>query len=109
LPHSAGAVAATFDNAGVEALVRWAQAGDPDYSYAAFSEKVKDKGCAGYIVSFLGAASSTTVEPLKPMSRCSRNEPHGFINSGIDAGGDDGKASFRLVPGRPIFGLSLRS
>lgn len=54
LPHSAGAVAATFDNAGVEALVRWAQAAGPDYSYAAFSEKVKDKGCAGYIVSFLG-------------------------------------------------------
>jgi hypothetical protein len=54
LPHSAGAVAATFDNAGVEALVRWAQADGPDYSYAGFCEKAKDSGCAGYLVSFLG-------------------------------------------------------
>lgn len=54
LLHSAGAVAATFDNAGVEALVRWAQADEPEYGYAAFSEKAKDKGCAGYIVSLLG-------------------------------------------------------
>ena len=54
LPYSAGAVAASFDNAGVQALVRWAQAGGPGYSYAAFSQKVKNEGCSGYIVSFLG-------------------------------------------------------
>jgi uncharacterized protein YbcV (DUF1398 family) len=54
MPHSVGSVAAAFDSAGVETLVRWAQANDPDYSYAAFAEKVKSAGCAGYLVSFLG-------------------------------------------------------
>ncbi|HTO40446.1 MAG TPA: hypothetical protein VL026_05665 [Rhizomicrobium sp.] len=54
MPPSAGSVAATFDAAGVEALVRWAQANGPDYSYKAFCEKVKTAGCAGYLVSFLG-------------------------------------------------------
>ncbi|RYE71554.1 MAG: DUF1398 domain-containing protein [Oxalobacteraceae bacterium] len=51
---SSGAVAATFESAQVEALVRWAQADGPDYSYAAFCERVKAAGCAGYLVSFLG-------------------------------------------------------
>lgn len=54
MPHSARAVAAGFDSAGVEALVRWAQADGPDYSYASFCEKVKAAGCAGYLVSFPG-------------------------------------------------------
>jgi uncharacterized protein YbcV (DUF1398 family) len=54
LPHSGGPVAAAFDSAGVEALVRWAQANDSDYSYIAFSERVKAAGCAGYLVSFPG-------------------------------------------------------
>lgn len=54
MPHSAGSVAAAFDGAGVEALVRWAQANGPDYSYLAFCEKAKSAGCAGYLVSFLG-------------------------------------------------------
>jgi uncharacterized protein YbcV (DUF1398 family) len=54
LPHAAGSVAATFDSTGVEALVRWAQANGPDYSYVAFCEKVKSAGCAGYLVSFPG-------------------------------------------------------
>jgi uncharacterized protein YbcV (DUF1398 family) len=54
LPHSAEPVAKAFASAGVEALVRWAQANGPDYSYAAFCEKVKAAGCAGYLVSFLG-------------------------------------------------------
>jgi uncharacterized protein YbcV (DUF1398 family) len=54
LPASEGTVAATFDAAGVEALVRWAQRNAPDYSYPAFCEKVKASGCAGYLVSFLG-------------------------------------------------------
>ncbi|MBY8823277.1 hypothetical protein [Sphingomonas colocasiae] len=35
-------------------LVRWAQSGDPSYSYAAFSEAAKQAGCAGYMVSFPG-------------------------------------------------------
>lgn len=54
MPHSAGDVAAAFDPEGVSALVRWAQANGPDYSYSAFCEKVKAAGCAGYLVSFLG-------------------------------------------------------
>lgn len=54
MPYSAGPVAAVFASAGVEALVRWAQANGPDYSYPAFCEKVKAVGCAGYLVSFLG-------------------------------------------------------
>ncbi len=51
---SAGTVAAAFDPAEVERLVRWAQANPADYSYVAFSEKAKAAGCAGYLVSFLG-------------------------------------------------------
>ena len=54
LPPSLGSVAVVFDAAHVEALIRWAQAKGPDYSYAAFCEKVKAAGCAGYLVSFLG-------------------------------------------------------
>jgi uncharacterized protein YbcV (DUF1398 family) len=54
VPHSAGPVAAAFDSDGVEAQVRWAQTNVPDYSYAAFCEKVKAAGCAGYLVSFSG-------------------------------------------------------
>ena len=47
-------VAASFDQAGVAAQVRWAQANSPDYSYDAFCKNVKACGCAGYIVSFSG-------------------------------------------------------
>lgn len=54
LPHADGSVAAAFDSAGVAALVRWAQANEPDYSYPAFCEKAKAAGCAGYLVSFPG-------------------------------------------------------
>ncbi|SMF55887.1 Protein of unknown function [Xaviernesmea oryzae] len=54
MPTSSCHVAATFDAASVEALVRWAQANGPEYSYKAFCEKVKAAGCAGYLVSFLG-------------------------------------------------------
>lgn len=54
MPPSAGTIEAAFDAAGVEALVRWAQANRPDYSYKSFCEKVKAAGCAGYLVSFLG-------------------------------------------------------
>jgi hypothetical protein len=54
MPHSGGPVAAQFASAGVEALVRWAQSNDSDYSYAHFCEKAKAAGCAGYLVSFLG-------------------------------------------------------
>ncbi|MDP3339469.1 hypothetical protein [Frigidibacter sp.] len=50
----AGAVAAGFDAAEVERLVRWAQANPPGYSYAAFSQQAKAAGCAGYLVSFTG-------------------------------------------------------
>ncbi|WP_029620706.1 DUF1398 domain-containing protein [Pseudorhizobium marinum] len=54
LPQSPAPVAAAFDGAAVEALVQWAQANGPDYSYVAFCERVKAAGCAGYLVSFLG-------------------------------------------------------
>lgn len=54
ISHSTGQVAPAFDSAGVEELVRWAQADSPDYTYAAFCEKVKAAGCAGYLVSFPG-------------------------------------------------------
>lgn len=53
-PEHPGAVAETFDSTAVEALVRWAQTNSADYSYAAFCDKVKAAGCAGYLVSFLG-------------------------------------------------------
>lgn len=54
LPDQAGPVAAAFDAAAVEAQIRWAQSGDPAYSYQAFSRHVMAAGCAGYLVSFPG-------------------------------------------------------
>jgi uncharacterized protein YbcV (DUF1398 family) len=54
MQRSAGDVAAAFDATEIERLVRWAQANPAEYSYAAFSEKAKEAGCAGYLVSFLG-------------------------------------------------------
>jgi uncharacterized protein YbcV (DUF1398 family) len=51
---SAETVAKDFDPAAIERLVRWAQANGPDYSYKVFCGKVKEAGCAGYHVSFLG-------------------------------------------------------
>lgn len=51
---SDGKVAATFDQPGIAAQIKWAQANPPDYSYAAFCGHVKAMGCAGYIVSFPG-------------------------------------------------------
>src|SRR5690606_10128623 len=49
-----GSVAALFDSEKVGALVRWAQADGPDYSYGEFCERIRAAGCAGYLVSFLG-------------------------------------------------------
>jgi len=49
-----GPVAAAFAADGIEALVRWAQSGAPDYSYGAFSGRARAAGCAGYLVSFPG-------------------------------------------------------
>lgn len=54
MPLTAVPVAAVFDAASVERLVRWAQSGAGDYSFQAFSEGAKAAGCAGYMVSFLG-------------------------------------------------------
>jgi len=54
MPQAAGSVGAKFDAGEMERLVRWAQANPDDYSYAAFSEKARAAGCAGYIASFLG-------------------------------------------------------
>ena len=53
-PPSEGSVAAAFDQAGLAAQIKWAQANPPDYSYAAFCKNAKTLGCAGYFVSFLG-------------------------------------------------------
>lgn len=49
-----GVVAAAFNAGGVEAEVRRAQANGPDYTYTDFCRRVKEHGCAGYIVSFPG-------------------------------------------------------
>lgn len=54
MPYVSGVVAACFDAAEIGALVRWAQANEPDYSYDLFSSKAKEAGCAGYLVSFTG-------------------------------------------------------
>jgi uncharacterized protein YbcV (DUF1398 family) len=51
---SAGSVASAFNPVEIERLVRWAQANTADYSYVAFSERVKLAGCAGYLVSLPG-------------------------------------------------------
>jgi uncharacterized protein YbcV (DUF1398 family) len=52
--QSEGAVAPQFDQPGVAAQIKWAQANPPEYSYQAFCKNVKALGCAGYIVSFSG-------------------------------------------------------
>lgn len=69
MPDHDGAVAADFDAAEVARLIRWAQANGPDYSYAAFSEKVKAAGCAFYLASivsrrvvYFGRSGETHVE-----------------------------------------------
>lgn len=54
MPHALGAVAPVFDAPELKGLVSWAQTGPADYSYAAFCEKAKAAGCAGYLVSFPG-------------------------------------------------------
>ncbi|MET3654239.1 DUF1398 domain-containing protein [Dyella japonica] len=54
MPGKPGAVAATFEPLQIEALVRWAQRNEPDYSYQGFCERVRAAGCAGYLVSILG-------------------------------------------------------
>lgn len=69
--RSEGKVAPQFDQTGIAAAIKWAQANPPDYSYAAFCKDVKARGCAGYIVSFLGRrvlyfgrTAETHVEPF---------------------------------------------
>lgn len=47
-------VAPDFHAASVVAQTKWAQANQPDYSYAVFCRKVKAAGCAGYIAFFPG-------------------------------------------------------
>jgi uncharacterized protein YbcV (DUF1398 family) len=70
-PPSKDPVAPGFDQAGVAAQIKWAQANPPEYSYSAFCKNVKALGCAGYIVSFLGRrvlyfgrTAETHVEPF---------------------------------------------
>jgi len=52
--ESAVSVAAHFDTSAVQAAIREAQALVPGYTYRGFCDKVKQAGCAGYLVSFLG-------------------------------------------------------
>lgn len=52
LRHSS--VGAGFDAETVQAAIRQAQQGGPDYSYAGFCDTVTAAGCAGYLVSFPG-------------------------------------------------------
>ena len=47
-------VAAAFDGAELARLIRWAQTNGPDYTYAAFCDRVTAAGCAGYLVSLPG-------------------------------------------------------
>lgn len=54
LPHAPGPVAPAFNADRIAALVRWAQAGGPDYSYDRFSDQAAAAGCAFYLVSFAG-------------------------------------------------------
>jgi uncharacterized protein YbcV (DUF1398 family) len=75
-PDSETPVAPRFDQSGVAAQVKWAQADPPDYSYAAFCKNVKALGCAGYIVSFpgrrvlyFGRTAETHVEHFPSSSR----------------------------------------
>ena len=50
----AARVAAAFDGAELARLIRWAQTNGPDYTYAAFCDRVTAAGCAGYLVSLPG-------------------------------------------------------
>lgn len=54
MKHVGGRVAEHFNIAQVQSLVSWAQANGPDYRYSVFCERMRDAGCAGYFVSFLG-------------------------------------------------------
>lgn len=54
IPKEAGAVAAEFKASLVAQAVHEAQTQAPGYTYAGFCKQVKEAGCAGYMVSFLG-------------------------------------------------------
>lgn len=47
-------VALTFDASALQAAIREAQTGAPEYTYAGFSRKAAQAGCAGYLVSLPG-------------------------------------------------------
>lgn len=53
-PKTEGVVATQFQPKTIEQAVREAQRNGPGYSYVSFCKKVKDAGCAGYMVSLLG-------------------------------------------------------
>jgi len=54
MPETDASIAAEFSAEAVAEAVREAQTQAPGYTYAGFCSKVKQAGCAGYIVSFLG-------------------------------------------------------
>lgn len=74
LPDQAGLAAAAFDAAAVEAQIRWAQSGDPAYSYQAFSRHATAAGCA--VISFpsLAAVWSITAARARCISSFFRND-----------------------------------
>lgn len=53
-PQSATRLAVAFDQSGIAARIRWAQANPPGFSYAKFCAEMKALGCAGYVVSSPG-------------------------------------------------------
>lgn len=54
LPKSTTPVAPIFDPIAIQNAVREAQSQTHDYTYTGFCTKIKQAGCACYIVSFLG-------------------------------------------------------
>ncbi|MFN4183793.1 MAG: DUF1398 domain-containing protein [Hyphomonas sp.] len=53
-PEDDGPVAEAFEAGVIAAAIRWAQSGAADYTYAGFSRRVAQAGCAGYLASFRG-------------------------------------------------------
>jgi hypothetical protein len=54
IPPDDASVAPEFSADAIQAAIREAQSGAADYTYKGFCRKVKEAGCAGYIVSFAG-------------------------------------------------------
>lgn len=69
MPGPGGRVALAFDAAELQRLIRWAQSGAADYSYAAFTQGAKGRGLRGLHrlfpgrrVLYVGRTAETHVE-----------------------------------------------